>query len=89
MKDFDINKIAELAMLKLGEEETGSLEADMAEIVAFAEKISEVDAAVQEWEVIEVPLREDLVRNSLSMESALSGAPEKKDGLFFVPQVVE
>lgn len=89
MKDFDINKIAELAMLKLGEEETGSLEADMAEIVAFAEKISEVDAAVQEWDVIEVPLREDLVRNSLSMESALSGAPEKKDGFFFVPQVVE
>lgn len=89
MKDFDINKIAELAMLELEEKEKASLGKDMADIVAFAEKIAEAGEQVQEWQVQEVPLREDAVGDSLSAEIALSAAPEKKDGFFFVPQVVE
>ena len=47
MKDFDINKIAELAMLELKEEEKASLGKDMADIVAFAEKIAEAEEKVQ------------------------------------------
>ena len=89
MKDFDINKIAELAMLELEEEEKASLGKDMADIVAFAEKIAEAEEKVQEWQVQEVPLREDMTAASLTAEEALSSAPEKKDGFFFVPQVVE
>ena len=89
MKDFDINKIAELAMLELGAEEKASLSKDMADIVAFAERIAEAGASVQEWEEQNVPLREDIAGVSLSAGEALLAAPEKKDGFFFVPQVVE
>ena len=89
MKDFDINKIAELAMLELGEQEKTSLSMDMADIVAFAEKIAEAEEKVQEWQVQEVPFREDMTAASLTAEEALSSAPEKKEGFFFVPQVVE
>ena len=89
MKDFDINKIAELAMLELKEEEKSSLSMDMAKIVAFAEKIAEAGETVQEWEMQDVPLREDAAGASLTAGEALSAAPEKKDGFFFVPQVVE
>ena len=89
MKDFDINKIAELAMLELEEEEKSSLGKDMADIVAFAEKIVGAGGSMQEWNVYDIPLREDAVGDSLSAEAALSSAPEEKDGFFFVPQVVE
>lgn len=89
MKDFDINKIAELAMLELEAEEKASLSKDMADIVAFAEKIAEAGQSIQEWEEQDVPLRDDAAGASLTAEEALSAAPEKKEGFFFVPQVVE
>lgn len=89
MKDFDINKIVELAMLELEEEEKASLGKDMADIVAFAEKIAEAEEKVQEWAVYDVSLRDDVSGASLTAEEALSAAPENKDGFFFVPQVVE
>jgi len=89
MKDFDINKIADLAMLALNEDELCALQKDMEDIVSFAERISEVGSLGFEEQVSNSPLREDEVKASLSLEEALSSAPEKRGSCFFVPQVVE
>lgn len=89
MKDFDINKIADLAMLALNEDELCALQKDMEDIVSFAERISEVGSLGFEEQVGNSPLREDVVKASLTLEEALSSAPEKRGSCFFVPQVVE
>ncbi len=89
MKDFDINKIADLAMLALNEDELCTLQKDMEDIVSFAERISEAEYLSFEDQIVDSSLREDVVKASLTLEEALSSAPEKRGSCFFVPQVVE
>lgn len=89
MKDFDVRKSADLAMLELKDEEISSLQEDMENIVSFAERIAEADVPELQEAISGFSLREDVVKTSLSVEEALSSAPEKRENCFFVPQVVE
>ncbi|WP_276361126.1 Asp-tRNA(Asn)/Glu-tRNA(Gln) amidotransferase subunit GatC [Daejeonella sp. H1SJ63] len=81
-----IDKIAHLARLDVEEKEKQGLLEDMNKILAFMDKLNEVDTVGVEPLVYmndEVNvLREDIVNHEISREQALKNAP-KQDGKFF------
>ncbi len=85
-------KIAYLARLKLREEEIELFQKQLGDILAFIDKLKELDTEnvepyIQEFK--ETPMRDDDLRPSLDREKALMNAPEREDGFFVVPRVVE
>lgn len=88
-----LNKIAHLARLEIRESERKKMLADMNNMVAFVEKLKEVDTTGVE------PLttmthevnatREDVVKSLLNKEEALKLAPKHDADFFRVPKVLE
>ena len=91
----DVERIAELAHLRLSDAETEAFTRQLAEILAHAERLRDV-------ETTGVPptthvfsrheaLRADEVRESLTRPDALASAPDgtAEDGFFKVPKVIE
>jgi aspartyl-tRNA synthetase len=90
---IDVDNVANLAKLSLTPEEKESLAAEMADIIAFANQLEEIDTEGVPATANVIPIKnvfhEDEVRASFDRDNILSNAPEKRDGYFFVPQVVE
>ncbi len=81
-----IDKIAHLARLDVKEEEKSGLLDDMNKILAFMDKLNEVNTdgvepLVYMSDEVNV-LRDDVVKHEISREEALRNAP-KQDGKFF------
>jgi aspartyl-tRNA(Asn)/glutamyl-tRNA(Gln) amidotransferase subunit C len=87
-----VRHIARLARLGLDEEEIERLRPQLSDIIAYAEKVGEVATE-------DVPptghafalrnvFREDIPRESLTPEEAISTAPAAEDGRFQVPRIV-
>ena len=93
LKPEDVIKVAQLAKLKLSEEEVELFSKQLPQIVKFVEKLSELNTEDVKpfYELIErtTPMREDLPENGLSQEEAIKNAPESENGFFVVPRVVE
>lgn len=91
--DFDVKYVAHLARLGLSPAEEQKLGAQLGIILAYIEKLKEVDVAGVEPTAHAFPLvnvtRPDEVRPSLTNEEALGNAPAKAGGLFIVPKIVE
>lgn len=85
--------VAKLARLNLTDEETESLKVDMQNIIAFADKLSELDTADVVPTAHAIPMsnafRPDEVRPSFDREDILKNAPARNDEAFIVPKVVE
>ncbi|MEA5060436.1 MAG: aspartate--tRNA ligase [Candidatus Pelethousia sp.] len=90
---IDVDRIAELAQLRLSAQEAAQMETDMMEIVAFADTLSQIDTTGIGTTIHAAPLynvmREDEVEPPLDRRLLLAGTPEVLDGLILVPQVVE
>ena len=88
----DIEYVAKLAKLKLGEEEKQMLVGQMDEIVNFANKISELntDGVKPTNHILDVKnvFREDIVKESYSRDEILRNAPAKEAGCLVVPSIV-
>ncbi len=87
-----VEKIALLARLKLTEDEARVFSKQLADILSFVEQLNELDTSdVQPFlqKVEETPMREDQPGDSLSQEEALMNAPERENGFFVVPRIVE
>ncbi|RUM30057.1 MAG: Asp-tRNA(Asn)/Glu-tRNA(Gln) amidotransferase GatCAB subunit C [Aquifex sp.] len=85
-------KIANLARLELKEEEIEVFQKQLGDILSFIDQLKELDTENVEpyIQTIETtPMRDDEPRPSLDREKALMNAPEKDDGFFIVPRVVE
>ncbi len=88
-----LNKIAHLSRLDINESDTDKILKDMNNIVAFVEKLNEVNTdgveplTTMSHEVN--ALREDEVKPHLSHERALKNAPKKDEDYFRVPKVLE
>jgi len=85
-------RIAKLARLELKEEEIETFQKQLSDILNFIDQLKELDTEnvepyIQEFK--ETSMREDEPRPSLDREKALMNAPERKDGFFVVPRVVE
>ena len=88
----DVEKIAELAQLKFSEQELESFTHQMNEILAYMDKLNELDT--ENVEPLSHPVeqtnvfREDELKPSISAEDALKNAPAKDEHYFKVPKVI-
>jgi aspartyl-tRNA(Asn)/glutamyl-tRNA(Gln) amidotransferase subunit C len=93
VNDLLIDNLAKLSHLSFSEQEKKEIRADLQEMIAFIEKLKEVNtegvAALLHMSSNVNMLREDVVQGSVSREEALKNAPET-DGTFFkVPKVIK
>ncbi|MBU6411057.1 MAG: Asp-tRNA(Asn)/Glu-tRNA(Gln) amidotransferase subunit GatC [Verrucomicrobia bacterium] len=91
--ELDIQYVSHLARLKLTPEEQRKLGAQLGQILAYIEKLKELDVTGIEPTAHAVPLvnvtRPDVVRPGLSNADTLRNAPAQANGLFLVPKIVE
>lgn len=93
----DVLKIAKLAHLKFEEKELDPFTEQFQRILAYVEKLNELDTSDVEptshvtphAATADVVLREDYVRTSLSREDVLANAPDRVNGMFGVPKVIQ
>lgn len=88
-----LQKIAHLSRLELDENNTEKMLADMNGILAFVEKLNEVNTdGVEPLTTMSLEvnaLREDEQVNHLPHDQALASAPQKDKDYFHVPKVME
>jgi aspartyl-tRNA(Asn)/glutamyl-tRNA(Gln) amidotransferase subunit C len=88
-----VKHVAHLARLAVTDEEAEMLTEQLDKIIGFAEELKELDTDNVEptTHVLELKnvLREDEVRNSVSVDEAMKNAPAQKDGQFKVPNILE
>jgi len=92
LKEDVVEKVAQLARLKLTEEEKETIGKQLMSILEFVNQLNEVstEGVGAVWDTQEgTPLREDVPRRELSQEKALANAPEREDGFFVVPKILE
>ena len=89
----EVEHVALLARLNLAEEEIETFTGQMDAILAYVDKLNELDTAGIVPTAHAVPMenafRPDEVRPSIGAENALANAPVKIDGFFSVPKVIE
>jgi len=91
--DALIENLAHLARLQFSQEEKAGLKEDLQSMIAFVEKLNEVDTAgvkpmLHMSSEVNV-FREDEIKGSVTREEALLNAPVA-DGTFFkVPKVIK
>jgi len=90
---LDVRYIAGLARIQLTPEEERQLSSQLSQILAYAEKLKELD--VRDVPPMTHPLprvnvtRKDEVCEGLSRDEALRNAPAAENGLFMTPKIVE
>jgi aspartyl-tRNA(Asn)/glutamyl-tRNA(Gln) amidotransferase subunit C len=89
----DVQKVAQLARLRLTEDEETRLVTDLNQMLAYVASLSELDTSLVEPTTHVLPLsnvfRPDEPTQSLSQEVALANAPQSGHGHFRVPKVIE
>lgn len=92
----EVRYVADLANLRLTDEEVARLRADLDEILAHMDKLNEIDTSQVEpmAQVLydaeaTATLREDVERPVLGSEIAVANAPLAGHGCFKVPKVME
>lgn len=90
IQGFDVEKIANLAKLKLSDEEKEKFGNQLGDILSYMDRLKEVDTEnvepLRHVLELETPLREDVVKPSLGTENALLNAPNKGEGYFKTPK---
>ncbi len=88
-----IRHLERLSRIQLTPEEEARMQEDLGRILAYFEKLSELDTEGLEEMARPVPLenrmRADEVRESLAHAEAMSVAVETEEGCFKVPRVIE
>ena len=88
----EVRRIAKLAHLALSPEEVDRFAGQLDAILAYVEKLGELDTDGVEPTThaipVAQPLRPDVPRPSLTREEALRNAPERDEFTFIVPRVV-
>lgn len=93
VNDALIEKLAHLSRLKFNEAEKEEIKNDLKKMIAFIEKLNELDTTGVEpllhmTEEVNV-LREDEVEVSITREQALQNAPLHDGQYFKVPKVIK
>lgn len=93
INDKLVSYVAELAHLKIDDAQRAQAAADLARMIGYVDKLSELDTAGVEpmshaFPVVNV-FREDEVKPSMERDLILKNAPAVKDGCFLVPKTVE
>lgn len=89
----EVDAVALLARLELTPEETETFTGQMDAILAYVEKLNELDTGgiipTSHAVPVENAFRDDAVRPSIGVENALANAPDRVEGFFRVPKVIE
>jgi aspartyl-tRNA(Asn)/glutamyl-tRNA(Gln) amidotransferase subunit C len=89
----EVEHVARLARLALSAEEKAEMTAQLDAILAYMDKLNEVDTTGVEPTTTVIPMvsvmRDDAVRPSLSQDEALANAPDREDSFFRVPRIIE
>ncbi len=88
-----VRHVARLARLQLSSSEEESLRGDMDEMLAYVDKLNELDTTdvpptAQVGEA-GTPMREDDVTNAPVAEEMLANAPSRERNYFKVPKIIE
>lgn len=96
LSEEEVRYVADLANLRLTEEEVRRMAAELGEVLTHIEKLNELDTRNVEpmaqvlYEAEETAtLRADRERAGLGSEVALANAPLASGGFFKVPKVIE
>lgn len=89
----DIQRVAGLARLRLTEAEENQLTAQLDAILAYMDKLNEIDTSEvapfsHATDKINA-LREDKVTNQANAEALLANAPDRHGTFFKVPKIIE
>ena len=91
--DLDVAYVARLARINLTEDEAKIFQKQLDKVLNYVEKLRQIDVTGVDTTVNGLPLfnvfREDVPRDWLTADQALSNAPRQANGLFIVPKVVE
>jgi aspartyl-tRNA(Asn)/glutamyl-tRNA(Gln) amidotransferase subunit C len=91
--ELNIDRIAQLARLALTPEEKVKFAAQLGDVLANIEKLSQVDVTGVEPTAHAFPVynvwADDVAQPGLSVEDALRNAPAQRDHMIVVPKVVE
>ena len=96
ISEQEVRYVADLAHLKLSEEETARFARDLSEILTHVEKLNELDTSgvapmtqVLYDAGVTATLREDEERPPIGPDVALANAPAAGAGYFKVPRVID
>ncbi len=88
-----INKLADLSMLEVNEENKEQIKLDLERMISFVDKLSELDVKNVEpliylsSEINQV--RQDIPKQTIKKSDALKNAPDSDSDYFKVPKVLE
>jgi len=89
----EVEKVAALARLSLGDEAAERMAAELDQILEYAQTLAQVDTTDVEPTAhaipLPTPLREDRAVPPLDPELAVANAPEREGFAFVVPKVIE
>jgi aspartyl-tRNA(Asn)/glutamyl-tRNA(Gln) amidotransferase subunit C len=89
----EVEHVANLARLEMAETEAETLTGQLGAILGYVEKLKKLDTDGIEPTFHAIPMhnvfRQDSIVQPLGHERALANAPDKADGCFRVPRVVE
>jgi aspartyl-tRNA(Asn)/glutamyl-tRNA(Gln) amidotransferase subunit C len=89
----EVNRIAKLARLSLGEAEADAMTKQLDAILEYVAQLQSLDTTGVEptSQVADraTPMREDVPHESLSQDAALATAPKSAGGGFVVPKTVD
>ena len=93
VNDALVDKLSQLARLKFDASEKEEIKKDLQKMIAFVDKLNELDLTdveplVHMSDEVNV-LREDEVKGSISREGALKNAPLHDEKFFKVPKVIK
>jgi len=88
-----VRTIADLARIRVPEDDLDHLAGELSNILTFIEQLSAVDtdgvAPMTSVAAVGLPMRADVVNDGGIAEAVLANAPDKAEGFFSVPKVVE
>lgn len=89
----DVEHVARLARLELSDEEKNLFAGQMDAILAYVEKLNELNTdgilPTSHAVPMENAFREDITQPSIGTDKALANAPDKADDFYRVPKVIE
>ena len=93
VNDKLVDKVAHLSRLKFDDLEKESIKKDLQSMIAFADKLNElnldgIEPMIHMSDEVNV-LRDDEVKGSISRSAALKNAPEHDGKFFKVPKVIK
>ena len=88
-----VKNIAYLARVRVNDEQLEPLAGELSSIMDWIEQLQELDTdgvePMASVSAVELPQRKDAVTDGNCQQAVLSNAPDREDGFFTVPKVVE